>query len=246
MPKITIKHLKVLFRNGKDSFVNALDDFNCVLPNHSFTVVLGPSGCGKTTLLRTIAGFLEYNGEIYFENVEISNLTTQERNISLVSQEHVLYPHMTIFDNIASPLVIAGVPRDEIIKRVYELASYFDISHCLSRKPKQLSGGQQQKVALARAMIKNPQLYLFDEPLSNFDLRSRIGAREIIKKAVKDYNMSAIYVTHDFDEALFLADYIIVINEGKVAFFGTPKEIDESNNRIVNDLRIKNIDEKSF
>lgn len=242
MPNISIKNLKVTYEN-KGSTIVAINDFNLEIKDGSFNVIVGYSGCGKTTLLRTIAGFVDYEGEIYFDNIDISNLSTQERNIAYVSQQYVLYPHMTIFDNIASPLVIAKAPRAEIIARVKEVAEYLDISHCLTRKPKQLSGGQQQKVALARAIIKRPQLYLFDEPFSNFDIQSRSEARRMIKAAVKDYNMTAIYVTHDFDEAINLADNIIIMHEGKVELIGTPEELIDSKNKVVQELKWGKTDE---
>lgn len=237
MPKIIFKDLKVKYKNKDKTEIIVLDGFNCELEDSSFNVVIGFSGCGKTTLLRAVAGLIDYEGEIYFDNTEISKLTTQERNVSFVSQEYVLYPHLTIFDNIAMPLLIARAPREEIIDRVKEIANYLGISHCLTRKPKHLSGGQQQKVALARAIIKRPQLYLFDEPLSNFDAQARSEARLMIKKAVKDYHMTAIYVTHDLQEAMSLADKIIVINDGKVEISGTPEEVYESNNKIVKQLK---------
>ena len=242
MPNLTIKNLKVSYKN-KDSTVTAIDNFNLEIRDGSFNVIVGYSGCGKTTLLRTIVGFMDYEGEIYFDNLEISNLSTQERNIAYVSQQYVLYPHMTIFDNIASPLKIAKAPREEIIARVKEIANFLGIEHCLTRKPKQLSGGQQQKVALARAIIKRPELYLFDEPLSNFDAQGRSEARRMIKSVVKDYNMTAIYVTHDFDEALNLADNIVVMHQGKVVISGTPEELLESKNKIVQELKWGKADE---
>ena len=237
MPKITINNLKVTYTNKKKSIVTALENFNCVIEPDTFNVVVGYSGCGKTTLLRAIAGLIDYEGEIYFDSTDISNLTIKERNISLVSQNYALYPHMTIFDNIAYPLILAQAPRSEIIERVNSVASYLGISHCLTRKPKHLSGGQQQKVALARAMIKKPQLYLFDEPLSNFDLPKRYEAKMMIRKAVKDYAATAIYVTHDFSEAMSIADNIIVISDGKVEISGKPLDVYNSKNPVVEDLK---------
>ncbi len=237
MPKITIQNLKVTYVNKKKSEVTALENFNCVMEPDSFNVIVGYSGCGKTTLLRAIAGLIDYDGEIFFDNKDISEISIKDRNIALVSQNYALYPNMTIFDNIAFPLSLAQAPRAEIIERVNEVASYLGIAHCLTRKPKHLSGGQQQKVALARAMIKKPQLYLFDEPLSNFDLPKRYEARMMIRKAVKDYSATAIYVTHDFSEAMSIADNIIVINDGKVEISGKPLDVYNSKNPVVEELK---------
>ena len=237
MPKITINNLKVTYQNKKKSEVVALEDFNCVIEPGSFNVVVGYSGCGKSTLLKAIAGLIEYEGEIYFDSTDISNLTIKERNISFVTQNYALYPHLNIFDNIAFPLTISQAPKKEIIERVTEVAKYLGIEHCLTRKPKHLSGGQQQKVALARAMVKKPQLYLFDEPLSNFDQPKRYEARQIIRKAVKDYAATAIYVTHDFTEAMALADNIIVISDKKVEISGRPLDVYNSGNPVVEDLK---------
>lgn len=237
MPKITINNLKVTYQNKKKTEVVALEDFNCVIEPDSFNVVVGYSGCGKSTLLKAIAGLIEYEGDIYFDSTDISNLTIKERNISFVTQNYALYPHLNIFDNIAFPLTLSQAPKKEIIERVTEVAKYLGIEHCLTRKPKHLSGGQQQKVALARAMVKKPQLYLFDEPLSNFDQPKRYEARQIIRKAVKDYAATAIYVTHDFTEAMALADNIIVISDKKVEISGKPLDVYNSGNPVVEDLK---------
>ena len=144
---------------------------------------------------------------------------------------------MTVFENIAFPLKVAGASKDEIIRRVYEVADKLEIRHCLTRKPKHLSGGQQQRVALARALIKKPNLYLFDEPLSNVDPIKRSESRILIKKIITESNATAIYVTHDFTEAMTLADHIIVINDGKVEIEGAPMEVYKSSNPIVESLK---------
>ena len=237
MPTITIKDLRVEYQNKKKSTVVALEHLDCVMEADSFNVVVGYSGSGKSTLLRAIAGMIDYDGDIFFDQTDVSSMTVKERNVAMVSQNYVLYPHMTIFDNIAFPLMIAQAPRSEIIERVNSVAEYLGIKHCLTRKPKHLSGGQQQKVALARAIVKKPQLYLFDEPLSNFDLPKRYEARMMIRKAVKDYAATAIYVTHDFTEAMSIADNIIVINDGKVEISGKPLDVYNSGNPIVEDLK---------
>ncbi|MBO6280630.1 MAG: ABC transporter ATP-binding protein [Bacilli bacterium] len=237
MPKLTIENLKVIYNNKKGQETIALDGFSYSFNEGSLHAIIGFSGCGKTTLLRAILGFVDYQGKILFDNVDAIDLTTQERNISYVSQQYILYPHLTIFDNIASPLKIAKAPKEEIKERVKAVAQYLGIEHCLTRKPRHLSGGQQQKVALARAIIKKSQLYLFDEPLSNFDKQGRSEVRLMIKKFIKENNVTALYVTHDFQEAMTIADNIVVINNGKVIASGSPKEIYESKNPIVNQLK---------
>ena len=237
MKKITIDNLKVVYKGKNKTSVTALDGFSAVIAGGTFNVVLGYSGSGKTTLLRAIAGLIDYEGDIFFDDVDAYDLTVKERNIAMVSQEYSLYPRMNIFDNIAYPLVLAGAPRSEIIERVEEIADYLGIAHCLTRKPKHISGGQQQKVALARAMIKRPQLYLFDEPLSNFDAQKRAEARIMIKKAVKDHGGTALYVTHDMTEAMALADNLIVINNGKAEISGSAIKVFNSHNAVVDSLK---------
>lgn len=219
MEKIVIENLKVVYKNKSD-YVTALDGFSAILEPNSFNVVVGKSGCGKTTLLNAVAGVVDYEGKILFDDLDVYELSIQERNVSMVSQKYVLYPKMTVFDNIAYPLKVLKTPKNEIVDRVYDISERLGIKHCLGRLPKQLSGGQQQKVALARAMIKRPQLYLFDEPLSNFDPPKRAETREFIKKWVKEKPATAIYVTHDLDEAAEMADNIIVIEDGKAKPFG--------------------------
>ncbi|MBO4572535.1 MAG: ABC transporter ATP-binding protein [Clostridia bacterium] len=245
MKKITVNNLKVVYKDKKRGNVTALENFSTVVFGNAFNVVIGYSGCGKTTFLRAVAGLIEYEGDIFFDDVDAFDLTVKDRNIAMVSQEYALYPHINVFDNIAYPLVLAGAPRSEIIERVNNLAEYFGIKHCLTRKPKHLSGGQQQKVALARAMIKMPQLYLFDEPLSNFDPQKRYEARQMIKKAVKDHGATAIYVTHDLNEAMELADNVIVIDKGKVEISGNPAYVFNSHDEVVESLKSK-VDHEQF
>ena len=239
MKKITIENLTVVFKGKKKETVTALDNLSTVIYGNSFNVVIGYSGCGKTTLLRTIAGLVDYEGDIFFDDVDALDLTIKDRNVAMVSQEYSLYPHLNVFDNIAYPLVLLGAPRGEIIDRVKKLAERFGISHCLTRKPSFLSGGQQQRVALARAMIKMPQLYLFDEPLSNIDPQKRCETRAMIKKAVQDYGATAVYVTHDFNEAIELADNLIVMKSGKVEISGEPDFVFNSGNEVVQSLKNK-------
>lgn len=239
MAKITIEDLKVTYkgRKKKDPEFVAIDGLNVSFKKDTFNVILGYSGCGKTTLLKTIGGLLDYDGYIFYDNIELLNIKEIDRNISFVSQNYVLYPHLTIFDNIANPLKVAGASREEIINRVNEVSNKLEIDYYLTRKPKHLSGGQQQRVALARAIVKNPRVFLFDEPLSNVDPLLRDDLRRLIKKMCTEYRSTVIYVTHDFNEAMLLADFIYVMDKGNIICQGTPLEVFNSNNEIVESLK---------
>ena len=237
MSNIKIENLSVKFESKKKPTVVALDNVSLDIKDATLNVIVGYSGCGKTTLLRSIAGLQEYEGYIYFDGVDGDTLSVQQRNVSMVTQNYVLYRTMTVFENIAFPLTIAGASKEEIIERVYYVAERLGIKHCLSRKPKHLSGGQQQKVALARALIKKPDIYLFDEPLSNFDAQKRSESRVLIKKIIKENNATALYVTHDFEEAMALADHLIVMADGKVVIEGEPLDVYNSGNEIVESLK---------
>ena len=237
MSSIKIENLTVKFESKKKPTVVALDNVSLDIKDATLNVIVGYSGCGKTTLLRSIAGLQEYEGYIYFDGVDGDTLSVQQRNVSMVTQNYVLYRTMTVFENIAFPLTIAGASKEEIIERVYYVAERLGIKHCLSRKPKHLSGGQQQKVALARALIKKPDIYLFDEPLSNFDAQKRSESRVLIKKIIKENNATALYVTHDFEEAMALADHLIVMADGKIVIEGEPLDVYNSGNEIVESLK---------
>ena len=246
MANIKIENLTVKYENKNKAMTIALNDLSLKIKDNTLCVVVGYSGCGKTTLLRCVAGLQEYEGTIYINDIDADSLTVPQRNVAMVTQNYVLYKTMTIFENIAFPLKIAGASKDEIIKRVNEVAEKLDIKHCLSRKPKHLSGGQQQRVALARALIKKPSIYLFDEPLSNFDAQRRNETKLLIKKIIKEESATALYVTHDFNEAMALADYIIVLNNGKVEIKGKPMDVFNSGNRIVESLKGEKLDETLF
>ena len=201
MPDIKLQNVIVVYEEKKE-LIYAVNDVSTVFKSNQTSVILGYSGCGKTTLLKSIAGLLNYNGSITIDGVENDDLIIQDKNIAYVSQNYVLYPNMTIFDNIAFPLKNIGASRDEIIERVNEMAGLLELSHCLTRKPKHLSGGQQQRVALARALIKRPDICLFDEPLSNVDEQFRREARQLIKQILTKMSCTAIYVTHSVPEVI--------------------------------------------
>lgn len=233
--EIVISNVSVSY-GKKDNRVPVLEGINVLLLNKKFNVILGPSGCGKTTLLKAVMGIIDYDGEILFDGISSKELTLAEKNLSYISQDIVLYPHMTIFDNIAFPLKSIKASRDEIIERVYDIAAKLELTDCLSRKPKHLSGGQQQKVAFARALVKKPNICLFDEPFSNLDIPTRTEARHFLKKLLNEMGITVIYVTHDLEEAMSLADKIIILKDKGVEFDGSSEELLESNNELLDYL----------
>ena len=246
MSNIKIENLSVKFESKKKPTVVALDNVSLDIKDATLNVIVGYSGCGKTTLLRSIAGLQEYEGYIYFDGVDGDTLSVQQRNVSMVTQNYVLYRTMTVFENIAFPLTIAGASKEEIIERVYYVAERLGIKHCLSRKPKHLSGGQQQKVALARALIKKPDIYLFDEPFSNVDPQKRYEERIFIKRLMTKYHATVIYVTHDIQEALALADTIFIMDNGKIVMQGDPKTIFDSDNELITSYKKMIYEEKAI
>lgn len=236
MAVLEVKDLCVTYIAKKKVEVEALRNVNATFES-GINVLIGYSGCGKTTLLKCIAGLIDFDGQIFLDGVDIDTLPVQARNVSFVSQQYVLYPHLTVFDNIAFPLKNLKAPREEIIRRVNEIAEIFNLKACLSQKPKYISGGQQQRVALARALVKRPKICLLDEPLSNVDAPSRVEARAYIKNAIESLKTTAIYVTHDFQEAMSIADKIFVIDDKKIEISGTPLKVFNSCNPVVNSLK---------
>ena len=191
-----------------------------------FVVIVGPSGCGKSTLLRMVAGLEEISdGTISIGGRVVNELEPAERDIAMVFQNYALYPHMSVFDNMAYGLKIAKVPRDEIARRVDKAAKILELSALLQRKPRQLSGGQRQRVAMGRAIVRQPQVFLFDEPLSNLDAKLRAQTRIEIQKLHHELGITSLFVTHDQVEAMTLAQRMLVLNGGHVEQFGTPEEV---------------------
>lgn len=204
----------------------AIDDINITINQGEFFTLLGPSGCGKTTLLRTLAGFYQADeGDLYFDEKRINEVPAHKRNVGMVFQNYAIFPHLTVFENIAYGLKARKVKKNEIKARVAEALDMVELTHLQDRQPSQLSGGQQQRVALARATVIHPGLLLMDEPLSNLDAKLRIKMREDIKSLQKDLNITTIYVTHDQEEALAVSDRIAVLKDGKVQQIGKPHEI---------------------
>lgn len=237
MALIELKKVSIYYRNKKD-IITAVDEISLSFHDKKINVLLGFSGCGKTSILNAISGYILFDGEIFLNGTNILDIAVQKRNISYVSQEIVLYPHLTVYDNIAYPLKLLKLPREEIDIRVRELANELDIGFLLSRKPKYLSIGQQQRVAIARAFAKKPDIILMDEPLSNLDKETSDEIRNYIRTLIRQYNSTCIYVSHNILDALNLADTIFVMNEGKLVGEFTPEEFLQSNDEVVNKLKV--------
>ena len=235
MAEIEVRNVSVVFKSKKREAV-ALDDFSATFGD-GMNVIVGYSGCGKTTLLRSILGLVDYDGEILLDGQDLEDVPTNDRNFSFVSQDYVLYPQYTVFENIAFPLKLLRAGRQEICERVYEMAEMLDLTACLNRKPKHISGGQQQRAAIARALVKRPSVCFMDEPFSNTDEATRSQTVRSLKTVLEKAGCTCIYVTHDFKEALTLADTVYVMNEGKLALSGTPDEIYDSDNEVVKNLK---------
>jgi multiple sugar transport system ATP-binding protein len=215
--------------------VVAVDNFNLSIQDKEFVVLVGPSGCGKTTTLRMIAGLESItSGDVYIGDRLINKLPAKDRNIAMVFQNYALYPHMTVFDNMAFSLEMRKRPKDEIKQRVQEAAEILGIEGLLQRRPKQLSGGQRQRVALGRAIVRKPEVFLFDEPLSNLDAKLRAQTRLELKKLHERLATTAVYVTHDQIEAMTMGDRIVVMHDGFIQQVGSPLELyDRPANRFV-------------
>ena len=203
-----------------------VDDQSLEIRDKEFLVLLGPSGCGKTTTMRMIAGLEEPTaGEIWIGDRLVNDDLPKDRDVAMVFQNYGLYPHMSVFDNIAYPLKVRGTPKAEIEPRVQRAAEQVELVDFLKRKPKALSGGQRQRVALARAIVRTPQVFLMDEPLSNLDAKLRVSMRAELKHLSHQLQVTTVYVTHDQIEAMTLADRVAVMNHGRIQQLGTPDEI---------------------
>lgn len=206
--------------------VVAVSDFNMEIKDKEFIILVGPSGCGKSTTLRMIAGLEEITeGELYIGDRLVNDIAPKDRDIAMVFQNYALYPHMTVYENMAFGLKLRKVPKDEIKKLVEEAARILDISHLLDRKPKALSGGQRQRVALGRAIVRDPQVFLLDEPLSNLDAKLRAQMRTELSKLHKRLGTTFIYVTHDQVEAMTMADRIVVMKDGFIQQVDSPQNL---------------------
>jgi multiple sugar transport system ATP-binding protein len=221
LAKVLIKQLTKRFGT-----VVAADKVDLEVQDKEFVVLLGPSGCGKTTILRCIAGLeTPEEGEIYIGDRLVNGLEPKERDIAMVFQTYALYPHMTVFQNLAFPLENANVPKAQIKEKVEATAKLLQIENLLERRPKQLSGGQRQRVALGRAMVREPHVFLMDEPLSNLDAKLRVYMRAELKKLQKELGVTTIYVTHDQVEAMTMGDRVAILNKGALQQFGKATDI---------------------
>jgi len=219
---IELKNLTKIY--GKDTQV--IKDLDLTIKDGEFLVLVGPSGCGKSTTLRMIAGLEEVTaGEIFIDERKVNDVPPKDRDIAMVFQNYALYPHMTVFDNMAFGLKLRKFPKNEILARVQEAAEILEINDLLKRKPKQLSGGQRQRVALGRAIVRQPKVFLFDEPLSNLDAKLRVQMRTEIKKLHKQLKTTKVYVTHDQVEAMTMGDRIAVMKDGIIHQLDTPLNI---------------------
>ena len=222
MAKVSIRELNKKYDNG----FHAVKDVSLEIRDKEFVVLVGPSGCGKTTTLRMVAGLEEVtSGEIRIGDEVVNNLPPMDRNIAMVFQNYALYPHKTVFDNMAFGLQMRGYAKDEVKKRVREAAAILGIEALLERKPRQLSGGQRQRVAVGRAIVRHPQVFLFDEPLSNLDAALRVQMRVELKRLHERLETTAIYVTHDQVEAMTLGTRVVVMKDGRVQQMGEPLEL---------------------
>src|SRR6187431_1289486 len=222
MASVSIRALNKKYDNG----FHAVKDVSLEIRDKEFLVLVGPSGCGKTTTLRMVAGLEEItSGEIRIGNEVVNDLPPMDRNIAMVFQNYALYPHKTVFDNMAFGLQMRGYKKDDILKRVREAAEILGIEPLLERKPRQLSGGQRQRVAVGRAIVRHPEVFLFDEPLSNLDAKLRVQMRFEIQKLHRRLKTTSLYVTHDQVEAMTLAQRMIVMNAGRAEQIGTPMDV---------------------
>ena len=222
MADLQLKHIYKRYSGG----VTAVSDFCIDIEDKEFIVLVGPSGCGKSTTLRMIAGLEEISdGELYIGGKLVNDVAPKDRDIAMVFQNYALYPHMTVFDNMAFGLKLRKTPKDEINKRVHEAAKILDIEHLLDRKPKALSGGQRQRVALGRAIVRSPKVFLMDEPLSNLDAKLRVAMRTEINKLHKRLETTFIYVTHDQTEAMTMGTRIIVMKDGFIQQIDSPANL---------------------
>ncbi len=225
MAELKLEHIYKIY----DDKVTAVEDFNLDIKDKEFIVLVGPSGCGKSTTLRMIAGLEEISkGNFYIDGKKVNDVPPKDRDIAMVFQNYALYPHMTVYNNMAFGLKLRKFPKEEIDRRVKEAANILDLEAYLNRKPKALSGGQRQRVALGRAIVRDVKVFLMDEPLSNLDAKLRVQMRAEISKLHQRLKTTTIYVTHDQTEAMTMATRLVVMKDGVIQQAGVPKEVYEN------------------
>lgn len=223
MVEINLKNIQKKYPKANQYSV---EDFNLDIEDREFIVFVGPSGCGKSTTLRMIAGLEDISGgELLIDGEKMNDVSSKNRDIAMVFQNYALYPHMTVYDNMAFGLKLRKTPKEEIDARIKEAAKLLGLSEYLDRKPAALSGGQRQRIALGRAVVRNPKVFLMDEPLSNLDAKLRVHMRTEIARLHKRLGTTTIYVTHDQTEAMTLADRIVIMNDGKIQQIGSPYDV---------------------
>ena len=239
MPIVKVENLTVIYVVRKNNFVTALSNFSCEFLSNKINVIVGESGCGKTTLLRAICQQFDYDGEIYFDDKNVDKIPLKERNIAYVDQNIFLFSHMIVYDLLAYPLKRLKLKSDVIDYKVKDMANTLGISHLLTRKPDQLSIGERQKVSLGKALIKDPQVCLLDEAFANLSDEDKDDIFPYFKKVVKEKGITVILVTHDYLEAMKLADMIYVMEDSKISFKGTNEElVKNKDNELVQYLKM--------
>lgn len=237
MSEIRFENVSVLYEGRKKEVITAVDNVSFVLKSGLFHVIVGPSGCGKTSLMKCITGDIIYEGKISLNHRDIEEISVKDRKLSYMSQDYIVFPNINVYDNIAFPLRVMKMDRDLADQKIKHIASILDIDYLLTRKTKFLSIGQVSRVALAKALIKDSDIFLFDEPIRNLDSRNRDIVLGLIKTNIKQKRKTTVYITHDIKEGLVLADYIHVFDEGHFIGTFTPQEFLKSSNGIVESLK---------
>lgn len=239
MPNVNLENVTVKYKLKRKQYINATNNVSVTFPNDKISCIIGQSGSGKTSILRAIAGLVMFDGDIKFDDISIKDMSPDKKGISYVSQTIGLYPNLTVFNNIAFPLKIIGCSEEEIRSRVASVADLLHIRAILSRKPREVSLGQAQRVAIARALVKRSLVYIFDEPFSNLDKPLSMQLTRELKEIFKKNKNTAIFVSHDVNESLFLADEMFVMHDGEFIEQGPPIKIQHSRNEFVRELLVE-------
>lgn len=237
MSEIRFENVSVLYEGRKKDFITALDNVSFSMKDGLFHVIVGPSGCGKTSLMKCITGDVIYEGKVYLNYKDIEETAIKDRRLSYMSQDYIVFPNINVYDNIAFPLRVMKMDHDLADQKIKEIASILDIDYLLTRKTKYLSIGQISRVALAKALVKDSDVFLFDEPIRNLDSRNRDIVLDLIKTNIKQKKKTTVYITHDIQEALLLADLIHVFDQGHFIGTFTPKEFLDSHNEVLESLK---------